>query len=100
MPMKQKFFHALITAIAGLSIIMLSGCSSSDEAERDRTVTPPATALMTKEINDLKAENGSLKDQVSRLQQENRTLTARVAEMETQLAEPKEKPVSTPTEEP
>jgi TolA-binding protein len=55
--------------------------------------------MLQRQVSDLRNENQSLKQVNEKLQQENRTSTARIAELETQLAELRSKPmtpVSTP----
>lgn len=79
------------------SFLFLAGCHGSDEAEKDSTVpAPSATALMQKQVNDLRAENASLKQQIEKLQQENRSATAHSAELETQLADMKDRQSAPP----
>jgi len=76
-----------------LSVITLSGCSSSEQMQQETSLNPTATEVMLqRQVNDLKNENQSLKEQLTKLQQENRTATARVAELETQLLEFQGKP--------
>ena len=75
------------------------GCSSSEEMQQEeqKPPQPSATEMMQKELNDLRAENGSLKAQIAKLEQDNRASTVRAAELETQLAELKERMIATPT---
>jgi TolA-binding protein len=85
--------------IAGLSIVLffMIGCSGSQEAEKENVVPElSAPTIMQKQVSDLRTENASLKQQLERLQQDNRTITAHAAELETQLADMKERPAPTP----
>ena len=81
-----------------ITLLMLVGCSSSEQIEQTQTrsVEPSATEMMQKEMTGLKTENAALKDQVSKLEQDNRTATAHAAELETQLAELKDRLIATP----
>ncbi len=81
--------------------IVFTGCSASDETSKEtKAPSPPpqpsATEMIQKELTGLKMENDSLKATVSKLEQDNRTAVAHSAELETQLAELKEKPVVAP----
>ena len=58
--------------------------------KQDIPPQPSATEMMHKELNDVRAENSALKQQVATLEQENRTATARIADLETQVTELKE----------
>jgi len=85
----------LITAI--LFSIMLIGCSGSEEVKKE--IPPPqlsATEAIQKEMNDLKSQNELMKKQVAKLEQDNRSAVAKAAELETQLADAKEKAVAPP----
>jgi len=101
MIVEQKVLRSILFFGIISAFLMFAGCHGSDEAEKDNTTAAPsATALMQKQVNDLKAENASLKQQVEKLQQDNRTATAHSAELETQLAEMKEqKPAPQPVVE-
>lgn len=75
--------------------VLLWGCGGSKEAQQP----PPgqsATELLQKQLSELRRENESLKQQVDKLQQDNRIATARAAECETQLAELRDKVVNQP----
>jgi TolA-binding protein len=98
--MKQrKWKTGVITAVMLMSGFMIIGCASSDETSKENAAppAPSATETMKKQITNLQAENISLRSQVEKLQQDNRAATARIAELETQLTELKEKPAATPT---
>lgn len=88
-------FPALSVLIV-LCAYLLIGCSGSEKASKEKTSSPPpqANAAEMKQINDLKTENASLKEQLGKLQQDNRTATARAADLETQLADLKEQVAS------
>ena len=96
--------HYLSVAIL-IAAMMIFGCASSDEASMEKEepkqpAQPSATEMMQKEMASLKEENSSLKDQLSKMEQDNRAATARAAEMETQLAEVKEHLTSAPPSPP
>ena len=87
----------LILFIAVLFLFAMIGCGSSEEAQKEMSPPPPsATETMQKEMNDLKSQNESLKKQVTKLEQDNRSAIAKAAEMETLLAEAKEKSAPLP----
>jgi TolA-binding protein len=52
--------------------------------------------MLQRQLADVKKVNESLKQQIDKLQQDNRIATARAAECETQLAELREKPAAPP----
>jgi TolA-binding protein len=83
--------------VASIFLLCLIGCSGSEEAKKEIPPPPPsATETMQKEMNDLKSKNESLKKQVAKLEQDNRTAIAKAAELETQLTELKEKAAAPP----
>ena len=87
----------LILIVASIFLLCLIGCSGSEEAKKEIPPPPPsATETMQKEMNDLKSKNESLKKQVAKLEQDNRTAIAKAAELETQLTELKEKAAAPP----
>ncbi len=98
----KKLFALLVIIISFCTgIMLLSGCASSDEATEDDSATGPPTELeLAQQKNDaLSKENAQLKQQITRLEQDVRNLTARAAQLETQLFEEREKAkgqVSTP----
>jgi TolA-binding protein len=83
----------LILIVASIFLLCLIGCSGSEEAKRE---IPGTTELMQNEMNDLKSQNESLKKQIAKLEQDNRTAVARAAELETQLVELKDKAAAPP----
>ncbi len=95
----MKSFLSFLVVIISASLATL-GCRSSDETT---TNTPPsqpsATELMQKQLSSLRTTNDSLRSKISALEQNNRAATARVAELETQISELKDRtspPRSTP----
>ncbi len=87
----------LILSTITLFSLVIIGCSSSEEAKKEVLPPPPSvTEAMQKEMNDLKSQNESLKKQVAKLEQDNRTAVAKAAELETQLAELKDKAAAPP----
>lgn len=82
---------AFVVVVATLPLL---GCASSEEAGKWEETTPPEPGLidlMQKTIDSLRADNSKLRSQVMKLEQENRNLVARAAELETRLAGEREK---------
>ena len=96
--MKNSFLKFnLILLMAAIFLFCLIGCSGSEETKTEVPLPPPsATETMQKEMNDLKSQNESLKKQVAKLEQDNRTAVARASELETQLVELKDKAAAPP----
>ena len=92
----------LLNFIIVLFGLLLIGCSASEETAKESTPPPQPSAseMMQKEISTLKTENASLKQQLTKIEQDNRAATARVAELETQLTELKERQTVTPPPSP
>lgn len=81
--------------------LVFAGCSASDEPTHEKTQPPAppqpsATEMMTKEMTTLKTQNDSLQQEITKVEQNNRLTTARAAELETQVAELKEKLTAPP----
>ena len=76
------------TFALGLAVVAV-GCGSSEEETENWETTPAVSATATPEVkpDSVKNENRRMKDQVDALAAENRTLTARNAELETKLNE-------------
>jgi tol-pal system protein YbgF len=76
------------TFALGLAVVA-TGCGSSEEETENWESPPAVTATATPEVkaDSIKIENRRIKDQVDALAAENRTLTARNAELETKLNE-------------
>lgn len=70
-------------------LIFFVGCGTTEELEQEEMPPPPpsATEILQKELNELKTENSVLKKQITTLEQENRNIVARSADLETQLAD-------------
>lgn len=79
----QLFFFVTIP----LLLIGLSSCSGSDDSVRDDSEAIVDTAAMRADVNALRSEQISLRQQLEKSRQDNRALTARIAELETQLTE-------------
>jgi len=81
------------TFALGLAVITV-GCGSSEEDTESWETTPAVTAAPAPEakVDSLKMENRRIKEQMDALANENRTLTARNAELETKLTEAAAKP--------
>jgi TolA-binding protein len=88
--MKQSL-HLLGIAAATVAAIQLAGCSSSRETDTSPSTQPGVIEVMQKEVAAVRSENVQLKQQATKLEQENRNATARIAELETQLADIKER---------
>jgi tol-pal system protein YbgF len=76
------------TFALGLAVVAV-GCGSSEEDTESWETTPAVSATATPEAapDSTKTETRRIKDQVDALSAENRTLTARNAELETKLNE-------------
>jgi len=71
---------------------LISGCGTTEEAEQEEIPPPPsATELLQQELNGLKTENSVLKQQISRLEENNRAAVAKSANLENLLADCNEK---------
>jgi TolA-binding protein len=92
-------FNARSSFLSGTIIFFLIvtqiGCGGSDQVakEPETPAMPSPTEVMQKEVTDLRNQNESLQQQVAKCEVEKRTVTARVAELETELSEWKEKKV-------
>jgi len=72
------------------AVLVIIGCGPSEEATEDDWETMPTvspTAQMEYRIDSLNNENRRMSDQVEALAAENRSLRARIAELETRLTE-------------
>ncbi len=76
------------TFAMGLAVVAV-GCGSSEEDTENWEATPAVSATATPEAkaDSMKNENRRIKEQMDALAAENRTLTARNAELETKLNE-------------
>ena len=79
----------LLPGVALIVSVMTFGCGSSEESTDQFETTPTVspTAKLEYEVDSLKNENRRMKDQLDATTAENRNLTAKVADMETKLAE-------------
>lgn len=91
--MKKLFATLVIFASFCIGNLLLNGCASSDEATEQESVKPGLSELdLAKQKNDALAnENAQIKQQITRFEQDIRNLTAKAAQLETQLVEEKEK---------
>lgn len=101
--MKQKIAFSLILPLC--TCLLFFGCSASDESTHD--VTPPsmppkasATEMITQEMAHLKTQNDSLQQELVKIELSNRITTAHATELETQVAELKEKLFAPPPKPP
>lgn len=80
----------LCGAAASLALLFISGgCGSSEPTQEDWEVAQAyaATSQLEYRLDSLRAENRRMKEQVNAMAAENRSLTAKNAELETKLAE-------------
>ncbi len=91
----KKLFATLVVCIG---IFFLNGCAASDGAtEQDSATRNPSELELTQQKTDaLAKENAQLKQQITRFEQDVRNLTAKAAQLETQLSEEKEKAKTPP----
>jgi len=81
------FFRTLPPAVMVLSIASFGCGSSEDTTQWETTPTVSTTAQLEFRVDSLKNANRRLQDQVDATAAENRTLTAKVAELETKVSE-------------
>ena len=83
-----SFFLIPATFALGLAVAAV-GCGSSEEETENWETTPTVSDSTSHEVklDSMKTESRRIKDQVDALSAENRTLTARNAELETKLNE-------------
>jgi tol-pal system protein YbgF len=85
-----RFLGMLSGAAASLLLLFVAGgCGSSEETQEDWESTPEVspTARLEYRIDSLQSENRRMKEQVNAMAAENRSLTAKNAELETKLSE-------------
>jgi TolA-binding protein len=83
----SQLFVLVMIGILGGSSLLFMGCSGSEETMEEEAISPYVANPMQKTIDSLQAENASLLARVARLEQDKRSLTAQVAELETKIAE-------------
>ncbi len=92
--MKSFLSYVAILMLASLAGM---GCRSSEETTTNAAPPQPsATELMQKDLFSLRTANDSLRGRLSTLEQSNRASTARIAELETQLSELKDRTTAPP----
>lgn len=93
-----RFLSMLTGAAAGVVLLWgASGCGSSAATQEDWENVPASspTARLEYRIDSLQSENQRMKEQVNAMAAENRSLTAKNAELETKLTEsPAPKPAA------
>ncbi|HUL43925.1 MAG TPA: tetratricopeptide repeat protein [Bacteroidota bacterium] len=93
----NKRLAAVGSTAAIVILFLLGSCHGSDESSKEQSENPPpalqpsATEVMQKEMAALRTTNDSLSRALAALQQENRTLAAHNAELESQLSQLKDK---------
>jgi len=90
--LRLRALVGFVPVLVMLFALTLAGCGSSEESMEEwtepdaaKTQTPPS--MLEYRIDSLKTENGRVHEQLDAVSTENRKLTARVAELETQLTE-------------
>lgn len=86
---RYRSLYAIIPGIVlGLSLVGF-GCGSSEESTEDWETAPTVspTAKLEYQVDSLKNENRRMKEQLDAISAENRSLTAKSAELETKLSE-------------
>ena len=95
-------FRSLFVILPGIALglsLVVFGCGSSEESTEDWETTPEVspTAKLEYQVDSLKNENRRVREQLDAMSAENRSLTARSAELETKLNEATAKAASTTT---
>jgi tetratricopeptide (TPR) repeat protein len=86
--MRSIFLFRGMSFLLIIGSFLLSGCGTTEEAEKEEIPPPPsASELLQQELNGLKTENSVLKKQISTLEQDNRTVIAKSANLENLLAD-------------
>jgi len=84
-----------ILAAAVISGLVLAGCRGTEESAKETPppvlAEPSATEMIQKELNELRASADSCKQQLGRAQQEKAAAAAHAADLESQVAELREK---------
>ena len=92
---QQKVLPRIKAAVPFIPLLFFAvlvwGCGSSGETPKQIPSQPNATEVMRREVLKIRQENDSLKAQLARQQQDNRTVTARAAQLETENAELRDK---------
>jgi tol-pal system protein YbgF len=95
---RMKAFRIFALCAMGLSVLAF-GCGPSEESLEDDWETTPTvspTAQLEYRIDSLQNEGRRMNDQVDALAAENRSLRARIAELETSLSEATTAPPTPP----
>jgi len=92
-------FFLLLPAFFVASLTLI-GCGGSEETMEEEGMEMTPEMAMQKSVDSLKAENTSLRSQIAKLEQDNRSLTAKSAELETRLAETQKPPEEAPAPQP
>ncbi len=85
-----RFLSLLAGAVAALPLLFVTGgCGSSEQSaeELEAAQATSPTARLEYRIDSLQTENRRMKEQVNAMAAENRSLTAKNAELETKLTE-------------
>lgn len=85
-----RMFTVVVAVIMFIGASLFStGCASSEEMEMEEPPPDMAGDPVQQILDSLYAENASLRSRINTLEQDNRNLTAQVAELETKLAQPR-----------
>jgi tol-pal system protein YbgF len=88
------------TAASIFLLFVAGGCGSSEQSQEDYEATPAvsSTARLEYRVDSLQSENRRMREQVNAMAAENRSLTAKNAELETKLTEANASPTPASTE--
>jgi tol-pal system protein YbgF len=98
--LRLRAMVGLVPVLVMLVALTLAGCGTSEESTEEwtepaaETITAdqPPVAMLEYRIDSLKSETGRLREQLDATSAENRKLTARTADLETQLTESQSAP--------
>jgi TolA-binding protein len=88
-------FVGAIILVGGM--LVLSGCAGSEELSEEELAQQQDTQYRQREVDSLRSVTNSLRAQLSDAEQNNRSLNARVVELERKLQEEMDKEKSVPT---
>jgi tol-pal system protein YbgF len=93
--LRLRAMVGLVPVLVMLVALTMAGCGTSEESTEDwtepavetTTTDQPPVSMLEYRIDSLKSETGRLREQLDATSAENRKLTARTAELETQLTD-------------
>jgi tol-pal system protein YbgF len=77
-------------------LFVLAGCASEEAVKPETPPPPPGPTVEQKKIDSLEADNINLKQKIVKLEQDNGTLNARIADVEAKLKAELEKAAAVP----